>query len=174
MTKAEESAKQVLLDYGVDKPPVPVEDIARSLGLSLCYEPFEGDVSGVLLRDDDSLTIGINSSHSPRRQRFTVGHEVGHFLLHPGRPLIVDKSVRVNLRDGRSSLATNREEIQANAFAAELLMPKEMIRGEFERGRWPANDLHEEAILDDLAEKFEVSRQAMEFRLVNLGLRSPG
>ena len=62
------------------------------------------------------------------RQRFTIAHELGHRALHPGRELILDVPVRVNLRDKTSSMASDIEEIEANAFAATLLMPEQMIR----------------------------------------------
>jgi Zn-dependent peptidase ImmA (M78 family) len=61
-------------------------------------------------------------------QRFTIAHELGHRALHPGHELILDVPVRFNMRDGTSGTATDLEEIEANAYAAALLIPARMIR----------------------------------------------
>jgi Zn-dependent peptidase ImmA (M78 family) len=108
--------------------------------------------------------------HPEVRQRFTIAHELGHWRLHGKKEVIVDHLVRIDFRDDRASAATHHEEIQANAFAAELLMPSEFILLELKkRGLSEAEGVGE--VVEDLAERFEVSQQAMEYRLVNLGLR---
>jgi Zn-dependent peptidase ImmA (M78 family) len=56
-------------------------------------------VSGILFRDGEHHVIGVNSAHPLARQRFTIAHELGHRALHPGRELILDVPVRVNLMD---------------------------------------------------------------------------
>jgi Zn-dependent peptidase ImmA (M78 family) len=120
-------------------------------------------------RTDEESVIGINSSHRPRRQRFTAAHELGHLLMHPGQPLLVDSSVRVNYRDKVSSQATDAEEVEANAFASALLMPEALIREQVQdlqragiRGR--------ERLVSELAVRFDVSTEAMGYRLLNLGI----
>lgn len=168
--RAESRALEVLAKAGVDAAPVPVERLAREAGARLSFEPFGEEMSGMLYREGDHAIIGVNSAQSQPRQRFTIAHELGHLLLHEGRPVFVDKSmVRVNLRDGDSSLGTYREEREANAFAAELLMPRHLIDQALTRLVAPDGSLNfDEAVLE-LSERFEVSSQAMEFRLVNLG-----
>jgi Zn-dependent peptidase ImmA (M78 family) len=90
--------------------------------------------------------------------------------LHQGRKVFVDRLVRVDFRDDRSSAGTDQEEIQANAFAAELLMPKDLVmRAVTETGLGPDDSV--DVLVDSLAEQFGVSRQAMDYRLVNLGIR---
>ena len=84
------------------------------------------EVLAWLVRGEGQVLIGVNSLHHSNRRRFTVAHECGHLLLHAGETFI-DKSFRVNWRDGVSSLAVDRHEIEANQFAAELLMPFEMV-----------------------------------------------
>ena len=110
---AKRRATEILKRFGVTGPPVSAEQIARDLGAQITYETFDGDISGMLLRDQGTLVIGVNSRHAPTRQRFTVAHEVGHILIHEGRPVFIDRFVRVNFRDGES----NAEEVEANAFA---------------------------------------------------------
>ena len=76
--------------------------------------------------------IGVNDLHAPRRQRFTIAHEVGHLEMHKGRPLVLDH-VRMNMRDATSSTATDVEEIEANQFAAAILMPSDLVIREARR-----------------------------------------
>jgi Zn-dependent peptidase ImmA (M78 family) len=166
---SEKRAAEVLEKAGVSEVPVPVEQIARELGVQITYEPFDGDISGMLYRDGDTAVIGVNSSHAPTRQRFTVAHEVGHLLMHEGKPVFIDRFVRVNWRDGES----NKEEAQANSFAAELLMPRtfvvKVIRRTLARDRY----IKPQELVADLAKKFEVSAEAMQYRLINLGILNP-
>jgi Zn-dependent peptidase ImmA (M78 family) len=105
------------------------------------------------------------------RQRFTIAHELGHRALHPGRELILDVPVRVNLRDKTSSMASDLEEIEANAFAATLLMPEQMIRDQLNQLP-PARRREPDAAAEALARIFKVSTPALNFRLINLGLTS--
>lgn len=167
MRKAEREAQQVLADMGIYKPPIPVEQIAEQLGATLTYEPFEGNVSAMLYRDGQRTIIGINASHARPRRRFSIAHEIGHLRLHPGRPVILDQLVRVNYRDEKSSLATDQEEIAANAFAAELLMPEALVVREVDRhlGLVGTDDVK---LIKELARTFDVSKDAMSFRLINL------
>lgn len=172
---AEERAQRLLKETGsASTLPIPVEAVARGVGAQVRYRPFEvEDVSGMLLREEGaSPVIGVNSANSKQRQRFTVAHELGHLLLHEGKPLIVDRLVRVNFRDATSSLATDEQEMQANAFAAALLMPPALVEeqmGVLLAGR-PKTDPE---MVEALARRFGVSRPAMEFRLVNLGFLTP-
>lgn len=170
--RAETAAAQLLTQHAVTQPPVAIEAIAQAEGIMIVRHRFEdGDVSGMLYRDGDRHVIGVNSAHPKPRQRFTIAHELGHRALHPGREIILDVPVRVNLRDKTSSMATDIEEIEANAFAAAVMMPEKMIRDSI--NQLPAGKRHEP---DDtaiaLADIFKVSISAMNFRLINLGLTS--
>ena len=170
MGKAETEATRLLAEteQGVDLP-VDVNAIARHLNAQVVEEKFDRMVSGMLYRDGDHVVIGVNSAHVNRRRRFTIAHEIGHLVLHKGRPLVLDH-VRVNFRDANSSTASDLEEIQANAFAAEILMPKEQVISNARR-LLEDESMTEAAVIADLAEGFQVSEQAMEYRLINLGLR---
>jgi len=173
MSKEAEAARQLLEEKGMLQPPVPVEDLARQLGVQLSFEPFAGDVSGMIVRDGKRVVIGVNSAHAGTRQRFTIAHELGHLKLHEGRRVIVDRSLKVNMRDPRSALATSRQEIAANAFAAELLMPEDILRAEIDRTVAERPNVSDTDLVAELARKFAVSRQAMTYRLVNLRILSP-
>jgi Zn-dependent peptidase ImmA (M78 family) len=146
------------------RPPVPIDKIAENLGITIRYEPAEDKLSGALIRKPGEAVIGVNSSHHSNRQRFTIAHEIAHFELHKGMRLHIDESFLVNLRDG----SLNREEVEANTFAAELLMPTDFITRDAERLR---GEVEGEVLR--LAKRYRVSQRAMEIRLANLGLIDP-
>ncbi len=172
MYRDEKKAKELLENQGITGPPVPVEVIARKIGAELVFEPFTGedDISGILYRKGKQRIIGINSAHPKTRQRFSIAHEIGHLVLHTKR-LFVDKVVRVDFRDSISSLAINNEEISANVFAAGLLMPRDFIEREIIRISSKRKSLpSKERLIRELANIFDVSLQAIEYRLNNLGI----
>ncbi len=168
-SRAEERAMEVLEAFGTNGPPVAVEGIARAHGAQITYETFDGQVSGMLIRDEDRVIIGVNSTHVPVRQRFTIAHEIGHLVMHKGRPVFIDRLVRVNERDGSS----DKEERQANAFAAELLMPRSFVTAEVERIFTKRSQIMPEQLIEELAARFEVSSAAMGYRLANLNILDP-
>jgi Zn-dependent peptidase ImmA (M78 family) len=151
--------------------PVNVDAIARSEGIDLAFRPFDGNVSAVLYRQPEMVRMGVNSCHSDTRQRFSIAHELGHFALHKG-DMYLDK-VRLNFRDERASMGSWSEEIEANEFAAELLMPEDQIIRAVHRRRSQEARLDETELLTSLATEFWVSPEAMGYRLANLGVRSP-
>lgn len=161
-SKIDAMVARLLVQHGQIRPPVRIERIAKDLGIELRSGDL-GDVSGVLVRQGTSAIIGTNSTQSPQRQRFTIAHELGHFLLHEGITNHVDRSYRVNYRSAESSQATNVEEIEANFFAATILMPKLMLDAESAE---LAVDNDERVA--ELARLFQVSRLAMSLRLANL------
>src|SRR6266851_1759525 len=135
-------------------PPIPVEKIARLLGADVRYEPFEGELSGMLFREKGRSVVGVNALHSRTRQRFTIAHELGHLLLHSDNDLFVDKHYRVR-RDRRSSEASDYAEIQANAFAAELLMPTALLTADV-LGAELGLDLENDSQIARLAARYNV------------------
>ncbi|MFD7817615.1 ImmA/IrrE family metallo-endopeptidase [Streptomyces sp. NPDC059785] len=168
MAKADVAARALLGEFQIRTPPVDPFALAERLGVVVVPQRLDGDVSGMLLRKDGSCVIGVNQDHAPLRRRFTVAHELGHLRLHEGRPLILDTDVRVNYRNTVSSMATDREEIDANRFAAALLAPEPMVRQ-------AAQHVAFETVQDlvkALAGQFQLSETAMTYRLMNLGIIS--
>ncbi|GAA3797014.1 ImmA/IrrE family metallo-endopeptidase [Streptomyces phyllanthi] len=168
MARADAAARELLARFGIDEPPVDPRLLAEKLNVLVVHQEMKDDVSGMLLRREEQQVIGVNQNHAPKRQRFTVAHELGHLLLHRGRPLILDAQTRVNLRNTVSSMATDREEIEANRFAAALLAPETMVRREVKRLRFHTV----EDLVEQLAERFDMSQTAMNYRLMNLGIIS--
>lgn len=160
---------QLLEAHGIEVAPVPVEVIAPALGIRVQYEPAEDELSGFLLRDlsHQKAIIGVNDRHAKNRQRFTIAHELGHYLLHKQETLHVDRRFQIQLRDNNSSKGESEEEKEANLFAAELLMPMHFIHKDLEAIE--ALDLEDDSLIFGLAQKYEVSTQAMTFRLAYLG-----
>jgi Zn-dependent peptidase ImmA (M78 family) len=163
-------AKELLAQANAGEAPVPVAEIARGQGLELRFSRSpDSTISGLLFLSDDKPIIGVNVTHHENRQRFTIAHELGHYLLHAFSPqaLHVDHSFRVMLRDDLSSEGTDMREIEANLFAAELLMPTEFLNQDLQGKRQV--DIEDDDFLRELARRYRVSHQAMVFRLTNLG-----
>lgn len=158
-------AAQLLRKLGLYRVPVDVHSVAEHLGARVVYEDLDDDVSGLLLCENGVSTIAINRQQHSNRQRFTLAHECGHLHLHADRGdrLWVDKTLF--FRDASSSTGDHRAEIEANQFAAGLLMPGEVVLSALELD-------HEitDADLVRLALRFEVSERAMTVRLISLGL----
>lgn len=162
----ERMAERLLEQAGVGSAPVQLERVANHLGVEIQYADLGEDCSGVLVRNGNRAVIGVNEDHHSNRKRFSIAHEIAHFVLHKGDTYI-DKGYRVQFRDLESGSGTKREEMEANAFAAALLMPAVWVRDAFLSQPF---DLTEDDVLAMLAEKFEVSTQAMSFRLMRLRL----
>ena len=165
-------AEQLLKRADVSKPPVPVERIARLLNVEIRYVPFQGDISGMVAREQGRAVIGVNTVHAISRQRFTIAHEIGHLELGHSLEgfgqdgMHIDRDFKVKLRDGKSSQATDPTEIEANAYAASLLMPRAMLMQERELSS--GFDIEDDRLIQGLASRYKVSPQAMTFRLSNL------
>lgn len=174
MRPAEAEAERILKKYRVHEPPVPIGDIAQGEGAQIARQRFEGTESGFILRDGKITVIGVNTLTSRRRQRFTIAHELGHLWLHEGKPLIVDHSIRVNFRNDVSGMATDAEEIDANAFAATLLMPRAMVLSRLKayltEVTQSGKSISREDLITQIAREFDVSTEAMGYRLINLGI----
>lgn len=161
-------ARKLGASAGVNKVPVDVEAVADYLGLEIVPRrfPAEDRTSGALLRRDGSAIIVVNAAHAPVRKRFTIAHEIGHFVLH-------DDEVHVDqFRNEKSSDGTHAKEIEANAFAAELLMPEEIVTKLVGRFSMMALDPETEEHVKKVARQLEVSAEALTIRLATLGLLS--
>lgn len=137
--------------------PVKITKIASELGITIYRANMSKNISGAIFGknigfDNEKYIIYVNGSHHINRQRFTIAHEIAHFLLHKDR-------IEDNLTDSamyRSRLS-NVLERQANTLAAEILMPIKELR----------NYVYEKRIADikTLASIFEVSKKTMQIRL---------
>ncbi|GAA4795841.1 MAG TPA: ImmA/IrrE family metallo-endopeptidase [Xanthomonadaceae bacterium] len=165
---ARQRARELLEEFRVTSAPVPIEKIIKKRDIVLQYAPFEEDLSGMAYINDGLSIIGINALHHPNRQRFSAAHELGHHVLHAEHlknAVHVDKGLRVLLRDDVSSQGVDLLEIEANAFASELLMPKDLLVKALDEG---GVDMDDDTQIETLAKKFRVSASALRFRLIGL------
>jgi Zn-dependent peptidase ImmA (M78 family) len=164
-----ELVSKLLRENDVLRPAVPVERIAKACGALVRKEGVDDDVSGFLYRNPQTkvAVIGANRLQHPNRQRFTIAHELGHLLLHSGDDVHVDKAFSVKKRDERSTQGVDVEEMEANLFAAELLMPLTFLDQDLKRVG--ALDLLHDEKVAQLAQLYRVSNQAMAVRLSHLG-----
>ena len=167
----ETTAQELLSKAGIDSLPIAPDKVARLLGLDVEPTQLGEDVSGVLIIQGGTGSIGYNAQHSKVRQRFTTAHEIGHYVLHGHEHrLFIDKRYSVYWRDEASSTGERLHEVQANQFAAALLMPKHMLLSELDGIEFDLADEEEgEKAIAALAKRFNVSTAAMTYRLLNLG-----
>lgn len=141
-----ESAAEAVLNASGRKIPVDLVQVIRDQGISL--KSLDGDFSGKL--DRQSKTIYVNMSDNPARKSFTVAHELGHYLLHDCDDVLYRGQ----------NYSNDPKELEANEFAACLLMPRKEFVEAFEA--LGGN-------LNSIAEHFGVSRPAVAFRADRIG-----
>ena len=146
-------ASRLLQSAGVSREPVSLRDVVSALNLEVVQttgEPFLGEAA--LQPLGDAHAIVVRGASNARRRRFTIAHEIGHFVLHPGR--------LAPERGGAVNEAWQLQEREADQFAAEILMPEDLVRAA----------ALEQGADAGLADRFDVSRKAMQARLRWLGI----
>lgn len=134
--------------------PVVMLPIAKELGLKVFYvdDWDRNGLSGMIKKDAEAeagYSIFVNNKHNTQRKRFTIAHEIAHYLLHEseiGDGIVDDAMYRSGL--------TNIKEVEANNMAANILMPWHLL-----------SEYTTNSTVDDLANRFNVSRSAMSIRL---------
>lgn len=158
-------ARQLVAQHQVAAPPVPVDRLARAMGVSLRYAPLADELSGMAFIKEGVSVIAVNALHHPHRQRFTIAHELAHHVLHADKLAVgihVDKVIL--RRDVLAAKGIDDGEIEANTFASELLMPREL----FSQIVGQSIDLNDEARLSAIARRFKVSVAALQYRLASI------
>lgn len=171
--QAIENASNTLLQSACQQyAPIDVVEICRHLNIDVRTASFtlapgrDDEVSGLIRRLNGRYQILVNVVHQYERQRYTIAHELGHYTLH--RHLVEQGKELVDTiadfyrhgPDDQTNPNRRRAEIQANKFAASLLMPKDLIKEAREVSKSPVQ----------LASMFAVSETAMRFRLAELDL----
>ena len=158
MTVERKRSDELLDELGILEPEdIDVDGIAAYCGAYVTYEPLTG-AEARIVGNRDKAFITVNSRSLRSRQRFSIGHELGHWMWHRGRMALACSS---EIQDRKWSGADR--EVTANKFAADLLMPKEMFR---------ARAQHKPATLQtvsELADQFQASLTATVIRLVEFG-----
>jgi len=148
ISTARNIARKLLAGACITRPPVMIKDIVNLLrktrDLSVYPWALGENTDGIQATEGSKIAIGYNHSQHPHRQRFTVAHEIGHFLMgHTSANYYNDLKSK------------DPKEIEANQFAAELLMPLAMLK----------NDLNDGKKAKELALLYNVSEESMWWRL---------
>lgn len=163
---ARKLARECLAKFGAVNAPVPVEKIIKRLDIRIQFSPLDQELSGMALVKDGVAVIGINALHHPNRQRFTMAHELGHHIMHRTHienAVHVDKGFAILRRDTLAAQGTDKMEIEANAFASELLIPRDLLEPIIGTGDIDLDDVDR---LQSIAKKFKVSLSALQYRLL--------
>ncbi len=160
-------AKAVIEQLPNIELPIPVREIAYALDIieikPITTKGFEG---GLITFDDKSSgSILINKNSFPRRQRFTIGHELGHYLNpwhdpgNAGKFMCASKDMVIS--QYKPNDTRQKMEVEANQFSAELLMPSKFFKAELKR--LGAFEIDHIVFLSD---KFEVSKKSIGRRYI--------
>ena len=155
--------RNVVFEY-TNEYPVKLGKLANALGVvGIKVTTLPTGVSGQISKENDRYIIRVNRSEARERQRFTIAHELAHYLLHRE---IIDRSPNgitdnVLYRSG----APENIEYEANRLAADLVMPLSLIK---KKVHDDFDGVLTEATIESLAASFEVSKAAMEIRLSTL------
>lgn len=156
---AKQKAEEVLQENFITNPPIDVYEIAKNEGLEIEVKDF-GDkfnnISGYI--KPEIRTIFINSRDPENRRKFTIAHELGHWILHREKLESEPEKYAVLYRIPLGRPQEDPIEQEANCFAANLLVPENMFR-----------DKRQGKTEEQLAQEFNVSRDVIGFRIKHLG-----
>jgi len=124
---------EALVDHlRIPPPPVKVENVAQQLGMTIVEDELDDDISGALVTNASGAAILVNAGHPPiesgsRSRTRSLAHHVLRHQFEGGGHVHVDRGNYISLRGRRASEAVDPRRIEANWFAAALLMPSEMV-----------------------------------------------
>jgi Zn-dependent peptidase ImmA (M78 family) len=164
-TEVEHRAREVLKRHNLTTIPINPLVLANREGIQVNNATFTDDnLAGMIVKRGGDVAILVNQDDPPFRKRFTIAHELAHYYLHLTQDgEYVDKEANLFRQETgfeRDMTASRRQEIQANMFAASLLMPEIEVRKYWEERR----------SIKELAKIFNVSVTAMGHRIESLGL----
>lgn len=158
LRKAETKSHALLKRYTIEQPGFNIEILARVMGIEVREGGLEKADAWLIRRDDGKGILRVNTNvRNYARRRFSIAHELGHWEMHP------------DLTQGRYCTETDLtdyhrspEEIEANTFAACLLMPRFLMRESI------ANEDPSFAVIERVADEFQTSRMAAARRLIEV------
>lgn len=152
---------RTIIQQHLSQVPVRLGDLAKDLGVSAVkISSMKTGMSGQISKEDGNYVIRVNRNEARERQRFTIAHELAHYLLHQSHIDASAEGITDNVlyRSG----AAESIEFEANRLAAELVMPiqalERILSSEF-------GNMITESTIENLATRFEVSKAAMQLRL---------
>lgn len=161
LNRIEPQQREVLEDF-ISEHPVKLGALAQALGLAIKVSSMDTGASGQIRNENGNYIIRVNRYEARERQRFTIAHELAHFLLHRH---IVDSSAdgitdNVLYRSGKPE----HTEYEANRLASEIVMPATLVKYRLEE----LGGIVSDSVIEQLAATFQVSKSAMEIRLDTL------
>lgn len=149
----------VIRKYSNSKIPIDIMEVAKMMGLNIFQSDFSDEsISGLIIPKDKEIHVAKKDNYE--RKRFSIAHEIGHYVLHYNFGKDIENKEHVSYRNSDSSLGFSIKEIEANHFAAALLMPEDELKKIWK----------EEKDLENVARIMEVSIMALSIRLDYLGL----
>ncbi len=160
-----EIAKKIIDDLKTKEFPIPIIKIMKELDFLVGQQELKDELSGYIVISDEVIKkfgkrkmICVNSKDSLGHQRFTIAHELGHYLFdYPNQMSEFYNTYKTDDAD-------SEKEKRANRFAAELLMPKEEFLKQYNKFAESTQ------IILNLADYFQVSTRAVDRRFIELGL----
>ena len=160
MTSAYKPPAVLIDELGITEPSeINIEAIAAHCGATIVYERLDGCEARILGRDDRAI-ITVSSKSSRERQRFSAGHELGHWMRDRGKVAFACTEPNLN-REWNEEV--DNPERRANRYAADLLLPRKLFT-KYARSAEPTFECTR-----DLAGSFQTSLTATAIRLVELG-----
>lgn len=166
-----------------DKCDIDMEELVKAHAIHYFDKKLQSNISGAsMTTENGKQVIVVNENQPPTRKKFTIAHELGHLLLKHDTALNTqDKGTiaqqgqhntpsQILFRDDKTSEGSDWREVEANHFAASLLMPREILNKEIHKliQKNSRKYLSEDDVRD-LAEIFGVSSISMSIRLSRLG-----
>ena len=172
-SEVKRKAEQFCEDNGINSYPVEIVRICKENGLKVFEEYLKPDVSGLIVVDEKEWPkyetnqfIVVNLMELATRRRFTIAHELAHFILHRNGEKLYAHRDMVN--DGAYASSIEQE---ANYFAANVLMPEKLVREKVDNIKdemW--GKIPELVLIREIADNFAVSEAAAKVRLKQLEL----
>lgn len=165
-TNASIQAQNLLIKYGFEE----ITDLGMDLfvsGLGAMYVEEEiPNCDGKIIFGSKIAIIKVNSKiQFLQRKRFVAAHEIGHFVMHKGIQLPDDTFTNFNIISGmEQALKYGKQELEANEFASELLMPEKLLLEEVKGKKFSP------LLIKQLSERFKTSLTATVFRYFQFDL----
>ncbi|HUX22353.1 MAG TPA: ImmA/IrrE family metallo-endopeptidase [Spirochaetia bacterium] len=153
-----EKARKLLKDSKQLAAPIDLERICRLLGFQYIeVQHFPASLSALCIEQEGTKYAAVNGSHHPHRKRFSLAHELGHWVLGHTRSYSQSAVSIDNPPDPHElNRASQQEESEANEFAGELLVPLTQLKSELSKGK----------NLEQLSSHFNVSTQVVTIRMI--------
>lgn len=156
-------------EYNITEYPVKIVELCKQYDITVFEEYLPPEVSGFIVikegtfeQYDTGRLIVVNLSELASRRRFTIAHELGHYILH--------KKVDEELYAHRDAGGSSQEEQEANFFASNILMPKDLINQALDMCDKSLSSISDYYKIEYIAEQFAVSKSAAQIRLEQLGI----